>query len=818
MTESPDDVSRRHLAKIIDSSDDAIVSKDLNGIIQFWNAAAERMFGYSAGEAIGQSIRMIIPDDRQQEEDYVLSRIRAGQAVTHFETVRKRKDGRHIPISLTVSPVYDDEGVVIGASKIARDISDRKHADLVARRLAAVVESSDDAIVSKDLNGIIMSWNPAAERMFGYAASEAIGQSIRMIIPAELQAEEDMVLARIRGRQSVDHYETRRRRKDGLELLVSLTVSPIVDETGVVVGASKIARDITERARLRTIAAEQTSIAQKLGEVGTLVASSLDQSTVVQKVTDTATELTQAEFGAFFYNVHEPQSGDAYMLYALSGAAKEASAKLPHPRATAIFAPTFHGEGTIRLHDVTLDPRYGRNPPFNGLPQGYLPVRSYLAVPVKSAGGRVLGGLFFGHSAPGVFTEQHEQLANGVAAWASLALENARLYAVAREADRLKDEFLAVLSHELRTPLNAIVGYSRLLRGNVLSGDKAIEGLEALDRNAAALTQIVDDVLDVSRIVSGKIRLDVQPVDLPLVVHNSVATVKPAADAKGIRIQTIVDPRVGPVSGDPDRLQQVAWNLLSNAVKFTPKNGRVQVRVERVNSHVEIVVSDTGIGIKPDFLPHVFERFRQADAGTTRKTGGLGLGLSIVRHLVEMHGGSVRATSEGEDRGATFRVRLPLMIVHVDGIREAREHPRTEKRTPLTRLGNLSGVRIVAIDDEEDALGLLRIVLETAGAEVVTLTSAREGLQRLSDLHPDALVVDLGMPEMDGFEFISRVRSSEDQELRDIPAAALTAFARADDRTKVLESGFEMHLAKPVDPGELVASVATLVRRAPRRR
>jgi CheY-like chemotaxis protein len=352
----------------------------------------------------------------------------------------------------------------------------------------------------------------------------------------------------------------------------------------------------------------------------------------------------------------------------------------------------------------------------------------------------------------------------------------------------------------------------------VLSGDKAVEGLEALDRNAAALTQIVDDVLDVSRIVSGKIRLDVQPVDLPLVVHNSVATVKPAADAKGIRIQTIVDPRVGPVSGDPDRLQQVAWNLLSNAVKFTAKNGRVQVRVERVNSHVEIVVSDTGIGIKPDFLPHVFERFRQADAGTTRKTGGLGLGLSIVRHLVEMHGGSVHATSEGDDRGATFRVRLPLMIVHVEGIREAREHPRTEKRTPLTRLGNLSGVRIVAIDDEEDALGLLRIVLETAGAEVITLTSALEGLQRLADLRPDTLVVDLGMPEMDGFEFISRVRSSEDPELRDIPAAALTAFARADDRTKVLESGFEMHLAKPVDPGELVASVATLVRRAPRRR
>jgi len=439
-------------------------------------------------------------------------------------------------------------------------------------------------------------------------------------------------------------------------------------------------------------------------------------------------------------------------------------------------------------------------------------------VPVKSPSGDVLGGLFFGHSRPGVFGQYHEQLANGIAGWAALALENARLYMEARQADRLKDEFLAVLSHELRTPLNAIVGYARLLRGNMLSPEKAAQGLETLERNAAALTQIVEDVLDVSRIVSGKIRLDVQPVELSLVVHNAVATVTPAADARAIRVQTIVDPRVGPVSGDPDRLQQVLWNLLSNAVKFTPKNGRVQLRVERVNSHVEIAVSDTGIGISAEFLPHAFERFRQADSGTTRKTGGLGLGLSIVRHIVEMHGGTVQVSSEGEGQGATFRVRLPLMIVHSSGIREPREHPRTEKLAPLTGLADLTGVRIVAVDDEQDALGLLRVVLEAAGAEVITLASARAALSQLADLHPDALVVDLGMPELDGFEFIAQVRGSTDNGVRDIPAAALTAFARADDRTKALRSGFEMHLAKPIDPGELVASVATLVRRSPRRK
>jgi PAS domain S-box-containing protein len=677
-----------------------------------------------------------------------------------------------------------------------------------------IVDSTDDAIVSKDLDGIIQSWNPAAERIFGYPAREAIGQSIRMIIPEDLQGEEDMVLARIRSGQSVDHYETRRRRKNGTEIRISLTVSPIVDETGVVIGASKIARDITEQARLRAVAAEQSAIAQKLSEVGSLVASSLDRTTIVQKVTDVATVLTQAEFGAFFYNVHDPQSGEAFMLHTLTGAPKAAFADFPPPRATAVLAPTFHGHGIVRLDDVTQDARFGQSPPYFGMPNGHLPVRSYLAVPVKSASGIVLGGLFFGHSRPGVFTEQHEQLANGVAGWASLALENARLYMEAREADRLKDEFLAVLSHELRTPLNAIVGYSRLLRGNVLSGEKATRGLETLERNAGALTQIVDDVLDISRIVSGKIRLDVQPVELALVVHNAVATVQPTADAKGVRLQTIVDPRVGPVSGDPARLQQVVWNLLSNAVKFTPRQGRVQVRVERVNSHIEIAVSDTGVGIRPDFLPHVFERFRQADAGTTRKTGGLGLGLSIVRHIVEMHGGSVHVASEGEDQGATFRVRVPLMIVHAGGIRETREHPGTAKPLPLTGLGDLKGVRVLAIDDEPDALGLLRVVLEAAGADVITTSSAIAGLERLSADVPDIILVDLGMPEMDGFEFIARLRASDDVRLRDIPAAALTAFARADDRTKALQSGFEMHLAKPVDPGELVASVATLVRRS----
>jgi PAS domain S-box-containing protein len=685
--------------------------------------------------------------------------------------------------------------------------------DLTARHLAKVVESSDDAIVSKDLNSIITSWNPGAEKIFGYTAAEMIGKSIRILIPPNLQNEEDEVMTKIRSGEKVDHYETVRLKKDGTPLFISLTVSPIRDEHGTIIGASKIARDVTERTRLLAQTSEYAANTQKLSEVGALVASTLDREKIVQKVTDTATELTHAEFGAFFYNVRDPESGDAYMLYALSGAPWEAFAHFPHPRATRVFAPTFRGESIVRLDDVTQDPRYGHNAPFYGMPPGHLPVKSYLAVPVKGIDGTVLGGLFFGHSSPGMFTEQHERLAVGTAAWASVALENARLYGEVRDANRTKDDFLAVLSHELRTPLNAILGYSRLLRGGMLTGEHFDRALETVERNSRWLTQIVEDVLDVSRIVSGKIRLDVQPVEMATVIENAVLTLQPAADAKGVKIHTVVDPRAGPVSGDPDRMQQVVWNLLSNAIKFTNRGDRVQLRLERVESHLELIISDTGAGIRKDFLPFVFDRFRQGDAGPTRKTGGLGLGLSIVRHIVELHGGTVHADSAGPGQGSTFTVKLPMMAVQPKAFSRTREHPLAERRSPLEPLSDLTGISVLAVDDEEDALGLLRVVLETAGAKVTTASSALAALKLIESVSPDVVVADIGMPEIDGFELIKRIRALPNSEVSNVPAAALTAFARSEERTKALQSGFEMHLAKPVDPGELVASVATLVRR-----
>jgi signal transduction histidine kinase/DNA-binding response OmpR family regulator len=551
---------------------------------------------------------------------------------------------------------------------------------------------------------------------------------------------------------------------------------------------------------------------ETLNKVGSIVASDLDRDKVVQAVTDAATELTTAQFGAFFYNVVN-EGGESYTLYTISGAPREAFSKFPMPRNTEVFEPTFKGTGVVRSDDITSDPRYGRNPPYNGMPKGHLPVRSYLAVPVKGRSGHVIGGLFFGHPEVGRFSAHHERLAVGIASWASVALENARLYMSMQEANRIKDDFLASLSHELRTPLNAILGYARMLRSGIVPPDKREKAIETIDRNATSLTQIVEDVLDISRIVSGKIRLDVQPVDFPEIVHNAIAAVTPAAEANGIRIETIIDPQASPISGDPERLQQVLWNLLSNAVKFTNRGGKVQVRLQRVNSDVEVVVSDTGVGISPEFLPHVFERFRQADSGIARERGGLGLGLAIARQLTQMHGGTIEASSGGVGQGATFRVKVPLMIVHPTREEPPQVHPRSTVNRREMPVGDLRQVHVLAVDDDRDALSLVAQVLESAGARVTTAQSANDGWKRLNDEAPDVIVADLGMPHVDGFQFIAGVRRHGNPRVREVPAAALTAYARSDDRMKALRAGFQIHLAKPIDPAELVTTIAALAKR-----
>lgn len=704
---------------------------------------------------------------------------------------------------------------------------------LESARLAAIIESAEDAIVSKTLDSIITSWNKGAERVFGYKADEIVGKSVTILIPHDRQNEETIILEKIRKGERIEHYETIRVRKDGTPIDVSLSVSPIKAPDGSIIGASKIARDISERKQIEKKLKEQTEVVETIYRIGQFLSAELDLHKLVQGVTDAATELTDAEFGSFFYNVLN-EEGASYMLYTLAGVPREAFEHFPMPRATDLFGPTFLGEGTIRLHDVKKDPRYGKSSPYYGMPPGHLPVTSYLAVPVTSRSGEVIGGLFFGHSEAGKFTERHEKIIEGLAAQTAVAMDNARLYEntqqslkererllasekearrIAETASRTKDEFLGLLSHELRTPLNAILGWSRML-GSQLDETTYNRAIESIERNAKLQSRLIDDMLDISRIISGKLRLDTQPVDLTMVINAAVDTLRPAAEAKNIRVYVVLDYSAGTVLGDATRLQQVIWNLLSNAIKFTPKDGSVQVALNRINSHLEITVSDTGIGIDEEFLPFVFDRFRQADSTSSKKYGGLGLGLSIVRQLVELHGGIVEAFNREETNGAVFLVKLPVMA-----IRPKTEQPVEETGSSIQAVGSsiafdcppsIEGKKLLVVDDEPDARMLLRAILEQCGAEVETAENAAETLSLLKEKSFDILVSDVGMPEVDGYELIRKIREMEKGTGKRLPAVALTAFARAEDRLKALSAGFNMHIPKPVEPAELIVVIANL--------
>jgi len=437
-------------------------------------------------------------------------------------------------------------------------------------------------------------------------------------------------------------------------------------EDGAVLGMLGIVQDITEQMATRQMLREKADALQRINEFGRVLSAELDLRKLVQALTDVATELSGARFGSFFCNVLD-EGGGSYMLYTLSGVDRRHFERFPTPRATPLLGPTFRGEGIIRSGDVTKDPRYGQNEPHQGIPRGHLMVRSYLAIPVTSPrSGEVLGGLFFGHPEPDVFTETAERVITGLAAQAAIAIDNARLFDAVRKAresaeiaNQLKDEFLATVSHELRTPLNAVLGWTSLLRSTAMDDARRTKALETIERNAKLQQKIVEDILDVSKIIAGDLRLEREPFPFRPVVEAAVGLIRPVASGKNIRVTLELDEDPAIVIGDLARLQQVVWNLLSNGVKFTPDGGSLRVALAVTESCVELVVADTGIGIPPEFLPHVFERFRQADARTSRAHGGLGLGLTIVRHLTEMHGGTVAAVSAGEGKGATFIVRLP---------------------------------------------------------------------------------------------------------------------------------------------------------------
>lgn len=825
------------LAALIDSADDAIISKTLEGVITSWNAGAERIFGYTAPEVLGKSITILIPPGHNDEETGILERIRRGERIEHYDTVRLKKDGNLVDISLTVSPIRTIEGQIVGASKIARDITQSRRArqilDETAARLNLVLAASHLGDWSWDAITDVVTLSERAARIFGVPSGPYMKWTeLRTFLHEE---DRERVLAALEKAIAEHHdydMEYRLRRSGNSEVWVAAKGRGLYSVEGSFLGMLGVVQDISRTKATEKTLIQQAEALQTLNDVGQIISAELDLHRTVQAVTDAATELTGAQFGSFFYNVLN-EEGASYMLYTLAGTPRDAFEHFPMPRATDLFGPTFRGERVVRIPDVKLDPRYGKNSPYFGLPEGHLPVTSYLAVPVIARSGEVLGGLFFGHSEANIFTERDERTVLSLASQAAIAMDNARLYEAAKraraeaeraasenerlyrqaeESSRLKDEFLATISHELRTPLNAILGWARLLRMGQVSKENTLKALDTIERNARAQAQLIDDLLDTSRIITGKLRMDVRPADPNAFIDAAVEAVKPAADAKGVRMQKIVDTGTSSIQGDPIRLQQIVWNLLSNAIKFTPRGGRVQLRLERVESHVELVVSDTGQGIEADFLPYVFDRFRQADQKTSRLHGGMGLGLAIVRHLVELHGGSVRAMSAGEGQGATFTVNLPIMPVYASG---ERVHPAAMDLLPQAECAErLDGLTVLIVDDEPDTRELLKQGLQHCGAEVTVAGSAREALEAIGLKIPDVLISDIGMPIEDGYDLIRQVRALPAENGGRIPAIALTAYTRVEDRMHTLRTGYHMLVPKPVELAELVAVAASLVKRS----
>ncbi len=616
------------------------------------------------------------------------------------------------------------------------------------------------------------------------------------------------------------------RRADGQWRLFLTRVVPFRDSSGRIAYWFGTNTDVQYRHDAERALQEQAETLAIVNQSGTQLAAELDLDRLVQAVTDAGTRLSHAQFGAFFYN-QVNEHGESYTLYALSGASREAFEPFAMPRNTAVFGPTFRGEAIIRADDITADPRYGQNAPHHGMPAGHLPVRSYLAAAVKARSGEVIGGLFFGHADAGVFTAQTEHIIRGIAAQAAIAIDNARLYrqvhrlldseraarSEAERVNRLKDEFLATLSHELRTPLNAVVGWAYILSSGPLTDEKRAVAIESILRNARSQSQLTDDLLDMSRIISGRVRMESTILDVGEVIDAAMNVVRPTAEAKRVALSLVAAADVHRVHADPNRLQQVLWNLLTNAIKFTPPGGAVTVTLRRSETEVEIAVSDNGIGIEPDFLPFVFDRFRQADGSFTRTHGGLGLGLSIVRSLVEMHAGTIRAESQGQDQGATFTVCFPA-AADVPGAVDVVKPAHQAAVDPAT--DGLRDVTVLLVDDDADALALTEELLQQEGARTVTATSGAEALRQLTaGAAPVALVIsDLGMPQMDGLELIRHIRALPPERGGAAAAIALTAYACADDQRGAIAAGFDAHLAKPFTPGALIAACTALVRNA----
>jgi PAS domain S-box-containing protein len=733
--------AQARLAAIVESSQDAIISKTLDGIIRSWNAGAERIFGYTAGEAVGRPVTLLIPPDRLDEEREILARLTGGQRIEHYETVRMAKDGRRLFISLAVSPIRDAEGHVIGASKVARDVTERRQAEEVQARLAAIVESSQDAIISKSLASIIQTWNTGAERLFGYRAEEVVGQSILLLIPPERRDEERMILDRLSRGERIEHYETVRVAKDGRRLNISLTISPIRDAAGRVIGASKVARDVTERRqseealqaseqRFRTLAAH--------APVGIFLTDRAGNCSFVNKCWCDMAGLSPEEArGQGWGRALHPDDRERV---------------LREWNAAVEGGQMFASEYRFRT------------------PQGKVTWLNGIAVGLHGEAGQV--SEYIGTLSD--ITERRE------------AVE------ALKEADRRKDEFLALLAHELRNPLAPLRNGLEIMRMASSNENVVAKSRDMMDRQLSHMVRLIDDLLDISRISRNKMELRRSRVLLADVVSSAVEVARPSIEAAGHELTVSLPPEPIHLDADLTRLAQVFGNLLNNSAKYTERGGHVWLTAAREGGQVAVAVRDTGIGIPAYALPNIFDMFSQVDRSIERSTGGLGIGLALVKGLVEMHGGTVDAASPGQGQGSTFTVRLPVLM---DRAEPSEAPAEANPDSPGAKR------RILVVDDNQDSAISMAMMLQLLGDEVRTAQDGIEAVKLAEQFRPQVVLMDIGMPRLNGYEATRRIR--ERPWGSDMTIIALTGWGQEMDRAKSKEAGCDGHLVKPLNLPDL---------------
>jgi PAS domain S-box-containing protein len=792
------------------------------------NRAWEELWGITLDQLDGYNML----EDQQLVLKGVMPYIRkgfAGEAATipaimydPSETIPERTAHTDLGrwVRAFIYPLKDERGSVREVVLMHEDITERKRAEDALReseeRHRVIAETASDAIITIDEDSTILFVNRAAEQIFGHRIEELLGRRLTVLMPEYLRHLHRAGIKRYleTGQRHIawESVELPGLHKSGREISLELSF-------GEFSGGGKhlftgIARDITERKGAQLRQAIQYAVTRVLAEAATLT-----EATV--RILQTICEGFNWSLGAFWLIDRKEDVLRCVELWHPSSVQvvefEKDSRERRLPKGVGLPGRVWQAAAPVWIANVTEDGNFPR-----ALSASKEGLYSACAFPII-LGGEVLGVMeFFSReirepeqalldmmmtvgSQMGLFIERQRAEEERT----ELLVREQEARRQAEHANSLKDEFLATASHELRTPLTAIIGWAHLLRTGQLDAKATVRALETIDRNAKAQVRLTDDILDVSRIITGKLHLEIRPVELASLTESVVESMRPAAEARRIKLQLLIDSTVGVVSGDPDRLRQIVWNLVSNAIKFTPRGGRVQVRLERIDSRVELTVSDTGKGISPEFLPHVFDRFRQADATTTRAYGGLGLGLAIVRQLVEMHGGTAHVESEGEGHGSTFTVTLPLLPVRRESSGSTYRAAGSDGGTSLECPPELHDLRLLVVEDEEDAREMLVTVLEKCGAEVAAAGSVREALEEFERSRPDVLISDIGMADEDGYQLIRMIRALPDNQGGRTPAVALTAYARPEDRMRSLLAGFQVHVTKPVDANELIAVVAS---------